>query len=589
MKFIINKLTKRQKHLFDMVVVYWRWFIIGMVCSVVGAAAAGAVAYLVKPLLDDIFVKKDATMLYFLPGLIVLVSLIKGLASYGREYFMKYIGLSVIRDIRDLLYTKIIELPLQFFHKEKVGALMSRITYDTETVKEVVSSAIAEAISDVLTLIALISVVIYRDWQLALGTFLIMPIAFYPIVKLGRRIRKFSIGVQETMADLNSFLLETFSGIKIVKVFTKEPYEKKRFSNTNDTYLKLGMKRVRAQALSSPIMETLGGIAVAFVVWIGGFRVIEGSSTPGTFFSFLTAVVMMYGPVRKLSKLYGNIQPGIAAMNRIYDVLEEESKIIESENPVLLEGSNFGVEFKDVQFEYNNEDGSVLKNINLSVEPGEVLALVGMSGGGKTSLVNLVPRFFDIFKGDILIGNKNLKDLSIKSLREHISIVTQEPILFNETVRDNIRYGKADASDEEIANAAKSAFAYDFVQGFPKGFETSIGELGNRLSGGEKQRICIARALIKNAPILILDEATSALDAEAEKVVQKALGNLMKDRTTFVIAHRLSTIEYADRVILLKNGEIAEQGTHDSLMEQRGEYFKLQTMQNSKGEKNDFV
>ena len=391
------------------------------------------------------------------------------------------------------------------------------------------------------------------------------------------------------MADLNSFLLETFSGIKIVKVFTKEPYEKKRFSNTNDTYLKLGMKRVRAQALSSPIMETLGGIAVAFVVWIGGFRVIEGSSTPGTFFSFLTAVVMMYGPVRKLSKLYGNIQPGIAAMNRIYDVLEEESKIIESENPVLLEGSNFGVEFKDVQFEYNNEDGSVLKNINLSVEPGEVLALVGMSGGGKTSLVNLVPRFFDIFKGDILIGNKNLKDLSIKSLREHISIVTQEPILFNETVRDNIRYGKADASDEEIANAAKSAFAYDFVQGFPKGFETSIGELGNRLSGGEKQRICIARALIKNAPILILDEATSALDAEAEKVVQKALGNLMKDRTTFVIAHRLSTIEYADRVILLKNGEIAEQGTHDSLMEQRGEYFKLQTMQNSKGEKNDFV
>jgi ATP-binding cassette, subfamily B, bacterial MsbA len=589
MKFILNKLSKRQKHLFDIVVVYWRWFAVGMVCSVVGAASSSASAYLVKPLLDDIFMKKDATMLLVVPGLVIIVSLVKGLASYGREYFMKHIGLSVIRDLRDLLYGKIIELPLQFFHKEKVGVLMSRITYDTETVQTVVSTAITEAISDILTLMGLIGVVIYMDWQLAIGTFFIMPIACYPIVKLGQRIRKFSIGVQETMADLNSFLLETFSGIKIVKVFTKEQYEKKRFSKTNNTYLKLGMKRVRAQALSSPIMETLGGVAVAFVVWIGGFRVVEGSSTPGTFFAFLAAVVMMYGPVRKLSKLYGNIQPGVAAMNRIYDVLEEETRIIESDSPVFLDNTSFNVELKNVWFEYNKEDGPVLKNINLNVAAGEVLALVGMSGGGKTSLVNLVPRFFDITKGDILIGSKNIKDLSLKSLREHISIVTQEPILFNETVRDNIRYGKTDASDEEIETAAKSAFAYDFIQNFPKGFETRIGELGNRLSGGEKQRICIARALIKNAPVLILDEATSALDAKAEQVVQKALGNLMKNRTTFVIAHRLSTIEYADRVILLKDGEIKEQGTHAALMEAKGEYYKLQTMQNTKGEENGSV
>ncbi|MCK5313066.1 MAG: ATP-binding cassette domain-containing protein [Desulfobacteraceae bacterium] len=589
MRFIRNKLTKRQKHLFDIVIVYWRWFIIGILFSIIGAASSSASAYLVKPLLDDVFMKKDATMLFIIPGLIVIVSIIKGFASYGREYFMKYIGLSVIRDLRDLLYSKIIDLPLQFFHKEKVGVLMARITHDAEIVKTVVSSAITDSISDVLTLIGLIGVVLFMDWQLAIGTFLILPIACYPIVKLGRRIRKFSTGVQETMADLNSFLLETFSGIKIVKIFTKETYEKKRFSKTNDIYLKLGMKRVRAQALSSPIMEILGGVATAFIVWIGGSRVIEGTSTPGTFFAFLAAVVMMYGPVRKLSKLYGNIQPGVAAIHRVYDILEEESEIIEPGSPVLLKDTSFNVEFKNVQFQYNKEDGPVLNNINLKVASGEVLALVGMSGGGKTSLVNLVPRFFDITKGDILIGNKNIKDLSIISLREHISIVTQEPILFNETVRDNIRYGKTDATDEEIEAASKAAYAYDFVQGFPKGFETRIGELGNRLSGGEKQRICIARALIKNAPILILDEATSALDAEAERVVQKALGNLMKNRTTFVIAHRLSTIEYADRVILLKNGEIKEQGTHYALMEQKGEYYKLQTMQNSKGEKNDFV
>ena len=584
MKFILNRLSKRQKHILDIVAGYWKWLLVGMGCSIVGAASSSASAYLVKPLLDDIFMDKDAAMLLIIPGLILIVSVLKGFASYGREYFMKYVGLSVTRDLRDLLYAKIIDLPLQFFHKEKVGVLMSRITYDVETVKTVVSSAITDTISDVLTLVGLMGVVIYMDWQLALGTFLIMPIASYPIVKLGKRIRKFSIGVQETMADLTSFLLETLSGIKIVKVFTKESFEKKRFGKTNSIYFKLGMKRVRAQALSSPIMEALGGVAVAFVVWMGGFRVIEGSSTPGTFFAFLAAVVMMYGPVRKLSKLYGNIQPGVAAMDRIYDILEEESKIIESEKPALLDGSIFNIEFKDVQFEYNNEDGAVLKNINLSVAPGEVLALVGMSGGGKTSLVNLVPRFFDITRGDLFIGNENIKNLSIESLRQHISIVTQEPILFNETVRDNIKYGKSDATDEEIEAAAKSAFAYDFVQGFPKGFDTRIGELGNRLSGGEKQRICIARALIKNAPILILDEATSALDAEAERVVQKALGNLMKNRTTLVIAHRLSTIEYADRAILLKNGEIVEQGTHNALMEQKGEYYKLQTMQSSKGE-----
>jgi subfamily B ATP-binding cassette protein MsbA len=325
------------------------------------------------------------------------------------------------------------------------------------------------------------------------------------------------------------------------------------------------MKKITANALSSPIMEFLGGLGIAFIIWFGGMRVITGTSTPGTFFSFLTAVMMLYDPVKRLSRLNNTIQEGAAAAARIFDVLEEESAILERENPEMLSGKALDVEFDHV------------------VAPGEVLALVGMSGGGKTSLVNLVPRLYDVTQGAVRIAGKNVKDLSLKSLRDHISIVTQEPILFNETVRDNIRYGRMAATDQEIEEAARAAFAHDFILGFPKGYDTVIGELGSRLSGGEKQRICIARALLKDAPILILDEATSALDSQAERLVQKALENLMKGRTTFVIAHRLSTIDYASRIILLKDGSIQEQGTHDELMALKGEYFKLQTLQSVKG------
>jgi subfamily B ATP-binding cassette protein MsbA len=338
--------------------------------------------------------------------------------------------------------------------------------------------------------------------------------------------------------------------------------------------------------LSSPVMELLGGIGIAFIIWFGGLRVMDGTSTPGTFFSFLTAVMMLYDPVKQLAKLNNTIQEGMASATRIFDVLEEESTILETKNPEQLSGTSFDVEFEHVSFSYNDDKINALHDINLKVAPGEVLALVGMSGGGKTSLVNLVPRLYDVSKGSVMIAGKNIKDLSIKSLRDHISIVTQEPILFNESVKDNIRYGKMDATDLEIENAAKAAFAYDFITGFPQGFDTIIGELGSRLSGGEKQRICIARALIKDAPILILDEATSALDSQAERVVQKALENLMKGRTSFVIAHRLSTIDYASRIILLKNGAIHEQGTHEYLMDKKGEYYKLQNMQMVKNMNN---
>ena len=572
----------RQKKILSLVLAHWKKLLLASLCMIVVAVANGAMAFLVKPVMDDIFISKNREMLLLIPGAAVLVFFLKGIGSYGSEYLMNHIGETMIRFFRDTLYEKITDLPISFIHKEKTGVLMSRITNDVNIVKAMVSTAVINVFRDFFTVIAFLFVIFYRDWKLALGAFIVLPLAFYPIVLFGRRVRKFSTGSQETMAELNSFLHETFTGSKIIKIFNLEALEKMRFKEKTKQLFRLEMKKLTANALSSPIMEFLGGLGIAFIIWFGGMRVINGTSSPGTFFSFLTAVMMLYDPVKKLSRLNNSIQEGAAAAARIFDVMEEESSLLEKEPPEILAGKALDVEFDHVSFAYNEGDPPALADIHFKVAPGEVLALVGMSGGGKTSLVNLVPRLYDVTQGAVRIAGKDVKDLSVKSLRDHISIVTQEPILFNESVRDNIRYGRMDAADSEIETAARSAYAYDFIQGFPKGFDTVIGELGSRLSGGEKQRICIARALLKDAPILILDEATSALDSQAERVVQKALENLMKGRTTFVIAHRLSTIDYASRIILLKDGAIKEQGTHDDLMALKGEYFKLQTLQSVK-------
>ena len=596
-KKILNKLSPRQQEVVEVILSHWRRLLVAVFCMILVAGCTSLSAYLVKPMLDDIFIKQDRGMLLLLPGIAIAVFLLKGLGTYGQQYLMSYVGESVIKYYRNVLYQRIIDLPMSFFQKEKTGVLMARITNDVNILKGMVSNAVTNVLRDVFTILGLVCVIFYMDWKLAMGAFLVLPAAFYPIVAFGRKVRRFSTGTQEAMADINAFLHETFSGSKIVKIFTMEELEKERFERKTEKLFKVEMKKVMFKALSSPVMEFLGGIGIAFIIWFGGSRVISGESTPGTFFSFLTAVMMLYDPVKKLSKLNNTVQEGLAAVTRIYDILEEPPEILEKDNPQELEGSVFDVRFEKVEFSYRKDDPPVLKDIDIHVEPGDVLALVGMSGGGKTSLVNLIPRFYEAEKGRVLVGGRDVKELSVKSLRRHISIVTQEPILFNESVRDNIRYGRLDATDAEIEEAARAAYAYNFITGFPKGFDTVIGELGNRLSGGEKQRICIARALLKDAPVLILDEATSALDAESEQVVQKALANLMKGRTTFVIAHRLSTVAHANRVILLKNGRIVEQGTHEELMDKRGEYYKLQKMQTSnnvidsrfKGEEYEYI
>ncbi len=565
------------KRLLVLVRAHWVRLLAAMGCMLVIAACTAATAFLVKPVLDDIFFKKDVQMLRIIPLAVILIYFLRGACYFGQAYLMNYVGESIIRGLRDSLYNRIQDLPLSFFHRERTGVLMSRITNDVNIVKAMVSTAVTGGLRDCFTIVGLTGVIFYRDWKLALFALVILPIAFFPVVAFGRRVRRVSTGCQEAMADMSVFLHETFAGNKIVKAFGMEGYEKERFFQKTARLFRLEMKAVVARSLSSPIMEFLGGLGIAFIIWYGGYRVIQGTSTPGTFFSFMAAVLMLYDPVKKMARLNNAIQEGLAAAVRVYDILETESDIVEREDAIELKPKRHSVVFRNVSFKY--EDQMVLKNINLEVKSGEVVALVGMSGGGKTTLVNLIPRFYDVSEGAILIDGHDIRDVTIASLRRQIGIVTQEPILFDDTIRNNIAYGNRQASDGDIIQAAKSAYAHDFIQALPNKFDTGVGELGARLSGGEKQRICIARALLKNAPILILDEATSSLDTESERAVQKALENLMRGRATLVIAHRLSTVRSADRIIVIVNGQVVEEGKHDTLLAAGGEYHKLYEMQ----------
>jgi subfamily B ATP-binding cassette protein MsbA len=572
-----NQFSARHLHLLELLKKGWLKLLISMGCMLVISASSAATAYLIRPVLDDIFFKKDIHMLKLLPVAVLALYLVRSLAMFIQQFLMSYIGQDIIRLLRNMLYSRIQDQPLSFFHKEKTGALMSRITFDVNMVQRMVTTAVTGSIKDCFTIFGLIFVIFYQIWQLAVIAFLILPLAFLPIVAIGRRVRKISTGYQESMAELSAFLHETFSGNKIVKAFSREDYEKERFFDKSLKLFKLQMKEVVARALSAPINEMLAGIGIAFIIWYGGYNVIKGTYTTGTFVSFLAAVLMLYEPVKRLSRFNNALQQGLAATDRIFDIIETEPDIQESPNPVVIPTQPHRVTFDNVFFKYDDE--MVLKGINLSVKSGEILAIVGTSGGGKTSLVNLIPRFYDVSQGAVLIDGVDVRDASIASLRRQIAVVTQEPILFNDTIRSNIIYGNPAAEEQDLVQAARNAYAYEFIQDFPNGFETFVGELGGRLSGGQKQRICIARALVKNAPILILDEATSSLDTESESIVQKALENLMKGRTTLVIAHRLSTVNNADRIVVISDGQIVEEGKHAELMAIQGEYCKLYHMQ----------
>ncbi len=576
-RIALPKLTGRQEELLILIKDNWVKLAVAAGCSAVVAGMTATMAWLVKPVVEQIFEQKDSQMLMLIPVVVIAVFLVKGIATYGSEYLLSYVAQSILMRLRNRLYNHIQDLPLAFFQREKTGDLMSRIINDVSIISTMFTSAITGAIQNLLTIIGLTAVTFHLIPKLAVFTFVVVPIAGVPIFYFGRKIRRVRRGTQEAWADISAFLLETLVGTKIVKAFNMENHEKKRFAGKSRKIFRLEMKETRVKALSSPLMEFLGGIGIAFIIWYGGRHVITGTYSFGTFTSFLTAVGLMYEPLKKLSKVNNAVQRGMAAVERIFDILERKSDITEAASPVIIRPGPLGITFDNVSFKYDKD--RVLKNIDLKVKTGETIALVGMSGGGKTSLVNLIPRFYDVTRGAVLVDDVDVRKASMASLRSRIALVTQEPILFNDTARNNIAYGNPDASEQEILKAAKAAYAYDFIVNFSNGFDTSIGELGGRLSGGQKQRICIARALLKDAPVLILDEATSSLDSESEALVQKALRNLMAGRTTFVIAHRLSTIGYADRIIVIVNGRIEEEGMHEQLLARRGEYYKLYQMQ----------
>ena len=553
--------------------------VISLILTTIVAAAMPAIALLVKYVMDKVFIAKDQFWLILLACTVIVIYLIKSICDYFSYYNMNDVGQSVIRDIRNRLYNHIQTLSMPYFIRTPTGILISRITNDVNMVQLSVTESVTEFIRQTLTLIGLVTVVFWRDWRLAIIAMLVFPLVIYPISKFGQRLKRYSTKSMKVMGNVMSILDEAISGIRIVKAYNMEEYETARFSEENQNYYKNWMKRVSIRALSGPLLELIAGLGTAFLLWYGGMRVISGSLTPGDFLSFLTGLSMLYAPIRKLNKVNIEIQEGIAASKRIFELLDTAPEIIEKPGSITLGRLEGDFELRNVWFSYTSDETYALEDISFTAQKGKQLALVGESGSGKSTIANLLPRFFDVSKGSILVSGIDIRDVTLKSLRENIAMVTQEMILFNDTISANIAYGTLRSSMEEICEAAKAANAHEFIMGFKDGYDTVVGESGVRLSGGQRQRLCIARAIIKNAPILILDEATSALDTESEREVQAALDRLMKGRTSLVIAHRLSTIVGADEIIVLSHGRIVEQGTHHDLLKKDGHYARLYALQ----------
>jgi len=552
--------------------------IISMVAMMGVALCTGAQTYMVKDLLDKIFIEQNKFYLYSLTIIVVFIFGIKGLFYYTYHFLLERVGLSVIKDFRARIFEHIHIQPLSFFHNYPTGTLISRVVSDVTLMQQAVSSALVGILRDFFSVVVLMGVVFFLNWKLALFCFLILPVAAFPIIKFSKIFRRLSTKAQEETAQVSNMLYETITGNRIVKAFNMEDHENKRYNNQLQLLFDVTVQDAKFRCLQHPLMEFIGGVAIAIFIWFGGKLVIGGVMTIGEFFALMTSLVVAYDPVKRIGKVNSTVQQGLAAATRIFAILDIVPAISDKPDAIELPPFESSIEFKGVYFHYE-DDTEALSDINLHVPAGQTLAIVGHSGGGKTTLTNLVPRFLDVSKGCINIDGYDIRQVTMRSLRDGIAMVTQQTILFNDTVRNNIAYGSLERSESDLIKAADAAHALDFIKELPKGFETIIGEGGARLSGGERQRISIARALLKNAPILILDEATSALDTESEREVQSALENLMKNRTTFVIAHRLSTIKNADRIIVVNNGRIVEDGTHDQLLAHHGEYEQLYNMQ----------
>ena len=482
-----------------------------------------------------------------------------------------------VQDVRNQIYSHNMRLGLGFFTRHPTGSLMSRVTNDVNVMQDGVGSVVSGIFRDSFSAIALLGVVFYRNWELALITFVAIPATAWPAQKIGKKIKTIAKLGQGKMGLLSSILQETFSGIKVIKAFGLEHRETEKFRHSNaDLYATL-RKSIKYDAMSTPIMEFITSFGIATVIWVGGSSVMQEEMSASEFFSFIAAMILLFTPIKRIQLTYNVVQRSLGAAERVFEIIDEKPEITDAPDAVDIGRVKGEIEFKSVSFRY--EDDYVLRNVSLKAHRGEVIALVGPSGGGKTTLVSLITRFYDPTEGAILVDGHDIRKVTLNSLLKQVALVDQETILFNDTIANNIRYGKPEASDAEVQQATLAAYAHEFIQELPEGYQTNIGDRGLRLSGGQRQRICIARAILKDAPILILDEATSALDTESEQMVQAALNNLMANRTTFVIAHRLSTIVHADRIVVLEKGEVAEAGGHDALLAQGGLYSRLHGMQ----------
>jgi subfamily B ATP-binding cassette protein MsbA len=542
------------------------------------AGATAASAWLMKPVINDVFVAKNKEFLLPISIAVLVTFAIKGFANYAQSVIMHYVGQRIITDTQHRLYGHLTRMDLSFFHQTPTGSLISRFTVDINMMRAAVSNALTGIGKDFLTLIFLVGVMFIQDRYLAVIAFVVFPVAILPIVKLGQRIRKVTVSTQEEIGQFTTLLEQTIQGARVVKAYRMEEYEKGRFRKIAERVFQLVFKSARIRSMASPIMETLGGVAVALVIFYGGFRVIEESMNPGAFFSFITALLLAYEPMKRLANLNASLQEGLASAQRLFGLLDTKPNIIDKPDAATLKIKGGNIVLNQVNFSYIPKH-PVINGVSLSVPAGKLVALVGPSGAGKSTILNLIPRFYEVDSGVIKIDGIDVQDATLESLRRNIALVSQEIILFDDTVRANIAYGRPDASEKEITQAAKNAAAHDFIEAMSNGYDTYVGERGTKVSGGQRQRLAIARAMLKNAPILLLDEATSSLDAESEREVQAALMELMKGRTTLVIAHRLSTVIEADLIHVIDNGKLVESGNHPELLSKNGTYARLYALQ----------
>jgi subfamily B ATP-binding cassette protein MsbA len=552
--------------------------IVAIVCIILAASANLYVPWILRDVIDEVLSTKDMTMLNTIAIGIVIVFFLRGIFFYGQTYLMSYIGQKVIIDIREGVFRHLQRLSLSYFEKRQTGKIMSYITNDVAAVQGALVESMIELFTEGMTLIGSLGAMFYLHWKLSLLTLVTLPLVGQAINIFGKKLRTSSMAVQERTADITSVLQESISSVRVIKSFAREDYEIERFQKENNQNFRAQMKNSQIMATLTPVIEFLAAIGVTMIIWYGGREVINNNLTAGSLIAFLIYAVNLSNPIKRLSRVYGNIQKAISAAERVFGVLDTKPEIEDMPNAVQLPTIKGYVAFNHVTFEYKKGEPA-LRQLDLEVNPGQVVAIVGPSGAGKTTIANLIPRFYDPIEGNITIDGIDIKTITLQSLREQIGIVPQETILFNGSVHDNILYGKLDASHEDVVNAAKAANAHNFILDMPDGYDTQIGERGSKLSGGQRQRISIARAILKNPRVLILDEATSALDTESEKLVQEAVDKLMIGRTSFVIAHRLSTVKRADLIVVMEKGRIAEKGTHTELLAAGGLYSKLYQVQ----------